>query len=146
MKKKESLYAVLARHKVALAYLFGSQIDAGLSMLEGASVNMDDPLTDLDLGVTFIDGLPQAGKRAFLYSQLYNELCDLFAPYTLDLTFLQENHSVFQANAISGICIYAASPVLQDEYEERVLTLAADFKPFLDKYLEEYLEEVVGDD
>jgi len=146
MNKKESLYAVLARHKVALAYLFGSQINAGLSIIEGNSVTMDDPLTDLDLGVTFLEGLPQTGERAVLYSQLHNELCDLFAPYTLDLTFLQENHSVFQANAITGICIYAVSPAVQDAYEEKILALAADFKPFLDKYLEEYLEEVVGRD
>jgi hypothetical protein len=61
---------------------------------------------------------------------------------SLDLVFLQETHSVFQANVISGHCIYAASSSIQEEYEENVLRLAADFRPFLEHYLDEVLEEV----
>ena len=146
VNQKEALNKIFARYNVALAYLFGSQAKAGLAVLEGSPISIDDPLTDLDLGVTFLQGLPPEEKLANLYSQLYNEICDHFSPLQLDLTFLQENHSVFQANAITGICIYAVSPAIKDTYEENILRRAADFKPFLEKYLEEYLEEVVGDD
>ncbi len=140
--KREKLKQICASHNVALAYLFGSQAEAGLDILEGKGCSGDDPLADLDLGLVFAPALPPAELIPDLYADLYNELEALFLPLPLDLVFAQENHAVFQAEVICGICIYCSDPPFREAYEEDVLRRAADFKPFLDRYLDEFLEEV----
>ena len=130
---------------IGFMYLFGSQAKKGHDFLRGKKIELDDPLADLDIGVTFKAGLP-AQDKASLYAYIYNALEEVFYEFRVDLVLLEENHSVFQANAISGICIYSYDDHLRSEYEENILRRAADFKPFLDKYLEEYLEEVVPRD
>ena len=71
----------------------------------------------------------------------YNELEELFLPYPLDLVFLQENHSFFQAKVLCGKCLYYSDPNFKETYEENILRRAADFKPFLERYFDELLEE-----
>jgi hypothetical protein len=86
--------------------------------------------------------LPGPKEIFQFYSFIYNELQELFNPFPLDLVFLQETHSVFQAQVICGECIYSVSPSIKEKYEEDILRRAADFKPFLKMYLDEILEEV----
>ncbi len=63
-------------------------------------------------------------------------------PLSLDLVLLQETHSIFQLEAIKGICVYRESEQAKEDYEMSVLRRAADFGPVLAKFLEETLEEV----
>ena len=146
VNKKEALKAVCEKYHISYAYLFGSQLNNGLAILEGEEKNNADPLTDIDLGLVFVSCLPDNVNLGELYANIYNDLSDIFLPFRLDLTFLEENHSVFQANAITGACIYSYNEKHRDIYEENVLRRAADFKPFLEKYLDEYLEEVLTND
>lgn len=144
MTQFETITSICKKHGVALMYLFGSCARKAADLLSGKPAVIDDPLTDIDIGVVFRQALPPAQERYSLYASLNNELTDLFQPVPVDLSFLQENHSVFQLEAIKGICIFAVSAALQEDYEEMVLRKAADFRPFLEMFLNEVLEEVVS--
>ncbi|HOK20424.1 MAG TPA: nucleotidyltransferase domain-containing protein, partial [Thermosynergistes sp.] len=100
----QRLKGICADHDVILVYLFGSQAEAGFRLLEGRNEVPSDQLADLDVGVVTAKPLPPPGQRAKLYSDLYNELEEVFKPFRLDLVFLEEHHSVFQFEAIKGIC------------------------------------------
>jgi len=139
MDKALALKEVCQKNNIALVYIFGSQVYTGLNLLRGIPQEFQDPLTDIDIGVVLKDNLPDVKDRYKLYSKIYNKLEDLFLPYPLDLVFLQETHSVFQANAICGHCIYQSDIAFKETYEENVLRYAADFRPFLEKYLDDIL-------
>ena len=136
------LSTVLTGHGVLLAFLFGSQAGKGEALLKGSPVKPADDLADLDLGVVLRNSLPDGLARARFYALLYNDLVDLFRPLNLDLVLLQETHSIFQLEAIKGICVYRESEQAKEDYEMSVLRRAADFGPVLAKFLEETLEEV----
>ncbi len=143
--KRKEISRLCEDFGAALLYLFGSQAEKGYAYIRGTRVQVEDPLADLDIGAVFRQQLPETGA-VDLYADLYHALQEVFDIFRVDLVFLQEQHSVFQANAISGRCIYAGSPPFRDRYEEDILRRAADFKPFLERYLDEYLEEVLRDD
>jgi hypothetical protein len=136
------LNKICKKHNIELLYIFGSQIENGLKLLDNKVIKNNDPLTDIDIGVVFKSNLPDPSERYKLYSSIYNQMEDIFSPFPLDLIFLQENHSVFQANAICGKCLYYANIEFKEKYEENILTRAADFKPFLELYYQEFFEEV----
>jgi uncharacterized protein len=142
MDRKTDLERLSQLNRVSLVYLFGSQTQKGLALLNGTTVKADDYLEDLDIGIVLRDELPTAEKIPALYSNLYNQISALFEPLILDLVLLQEQHSVFQAEAIYGVCIYAESKFIQEEYEENILRRAADFRPVLEIFYEERLEEL----
>jgi len=125
---------------ISIMYLFGSMKDAGLIVLQGNAVMQSDPLADMDVGVVFAGSLPHGLPRTRLYSRIYNQLEDLFLPYKLDLVLLQETHSVFQAEAVKGHCLYSADDAFKDRYEEDALRKACDFRPYLEQYHKEVLE------
>ena len=140
-----------ARHKalaglartcgLKIIYMFGSQARLGSEYLHGGDPALTDPLADLDIGVVRLAGEVSPLEQAELYSTLSLDLQDLFKPFSTDLMLLEETHSVLQAEAISGICIYAENQELREDYEERILARAADFKPFLTLFYRERLEE-----
>ncbi|MDK2854961.1 MAG: uncharacterized protein PWQ86_174 [Bacillota bacterium] len=136
------LSGVCQRLGVALVYLFGSQAENGLKLLQGEKVRITDPLADLDVGIVTEKPLPSGAERCRLYAELHNAFQDVFAPFPVDLTLLEENHAVFQAEAIKGICVFSSSQERRDQYEMNVLRRAADFRPFLEKFFEEALEGV----
>ena len=142
MDRKADLERLSKINMISLIYLFGSQTQKGLALLNGITVEADDYLEDLDIGIVLRDELPSAEKMPIFYSNLYNQINTLFEPLKLDLVLLQEQHSVFQAEAIYGICIFAESKFIQEEYEENILRRAADFRPVLEKFYEEHLEEL----
>ncbi len=142
MDRKADLERLAITNKIILIYLFGSQAQKGLALLNGATVEVDDNLEDLDLGLVLRDELPSAEKMPTFFSNLYNQISTLFEPLKLDLVLLQEQHAVFQAEAVYGICIFAESEFIQEEYEENILRRAADFRPVLEKFYEERLEEL----
>ena len=140
MNKDKVLAEICQKYNIRLAYLFGSQVEKGLRILQGEKVGVSDLLTDLDVGVVTCDPLPLPAQRSKLYADLAIDLGDLFEPFPLDLVFLEENHSVFQAEALKGRCIYASAEGAKDSYELNVLRRAADFRPFLEMFLQEALE------
>lgn len=142
---RDELASIFQRHGVALAYLFGSMAEPAHRFLIGGPLAMLDALADIDLGVVFEDGgfLTEPGPRRQRYSALFNALTDIFPEDRLDLVFLQETHSVFQARAMTGHCVYAASRSFKAAYEERIAARAADFRPFLERYYAERLGGVV---
>ncbi len=141
MNKLERLKKICQKYNIALAYLFGSQKENALRILEDKDVSINDPLADIDVGIVFSYDIENVKERYKLYGDIYNELEELFKPYPLDLVFLQESHSVFQVEALKGICIYSVSEEFKDNYEMMILRRAADFKYVLEKYIEEALEK-----
>ena len=141
MEKIEKLRDICQKYNIALVYIFGSQKENSLKLLNGEKVDIKDPLADIDVGIVFIHSIEDIPERYKIYSNIYNDLEDLFLPYHLDLVFLQECHSVFQTEALLGICVYNISREFKDEYEMMVLRRAADFKYVLDKYAEGALEK-----
>ncbi|HOQ51901.1 MAG TPA: nucleotidyltransferase domain-containing protein [Candidatus Atribacteria bacterium] len=141
MNKLERLKKICQKYNIALAYLFGSQKENALRILEDKDVSINDPLADIDVGIVFSYDIENVKERYKLYGDIYNELEELFKPYPLDLIFLQESHSVFQVEALKGICIYSVSEEFKDNYEMMILRRAADFKYVLEKYIEEALEK-----
>lgn len=141
MKKINSIERICKKYKIALVYLFGSQKEKAFEILTGKKVEIFDPLADIDVGVVFIGNIEKIKEKYRLYADIYNEFVEIFSPYSLDLVFLQECHSVFQMEAIQGLCIYKISEEFKEKYEMMVLRRGADFKYVLDKYYEEALEE-----
>ncbi|MBC7361701.1 MAG: nucleotidyltransferase domain-containing protein [Candidatus Aminicenantes bacterium] len=144
-QRLEQIKDICQQHQIALAYLFGSQKDLAYQILLGQKIEMTDPLADIDLGLVFKShaafALSPHLPRHILYADLYNKLSELFLPYPLDLVFLQESHSVFQFEAIKGICVYAISEAFKDDYEMMILRRAADFKYTLETFAREALEQ-----
>ena len=141
MEMIEKLREISQKYNIALIYLFGSQKESSVKILNGEKVDINDPLADIDVGIIFSQDIESIPERHKVYSNIYNDLEDLFLPYHLDLVFLQECHSVFQTEALLGICVYSISEEFKDEYEMMVLRRSADFKYVLDKYSEEALEK-----
>jgi predicted nucleotidyltransferase len=142
--REEELRRLGRQYGLALVYLFGSQAAAGARLLAGEAVTPSDALADLDVGVVTREPLPPPYERAQFYARLFNDLEDVFRPFPLDLVLLEENHSVFQLEAVKGICVYQASEERREEYEMNILRRAADFAPVLDLFHRECLEEFRG--
>jgi uncharacterized protein len=147
MTKAEVIKSICDKYNIALCYLFGSNAERVYSFLNKAASELitvnNDPLTDLDIGIVMQEILPGADKRYQLYAEIYNELNDIFKPLTVDLSFLEENHSVFQVEALKGYCVYAVNENFEDIYKEMILRRAADFKPVLDLFHAEALEAAI---
>jgi len=141
MDKLQELIKICKKYNIALCYLFGSQKDNALKILKNEEVKIKDPLADIDVGIVFDKNIDDIPERYKLYSNIYNEMEDIFKPYKLDLVFLQECHSVFQFEAIKGICVYSISDDFKENYEMMILRRSADFKYVLDKFYEEALEK-----
>lgn len=86
--------------------------------------------------------LPGVADRPSFYAALFNDLEDLFRPLRLDLSLLEENHSVFQVEAVKGTCVYQVSEGFRERYEMIVLRRAADFLPVLRRFHREVIAEV----
>lgn len=140
--RRLALAAACEKHRLALVYLFGSMAAQGVAFLDGAEVRPCDPLADLDVGVVTAFRLPGGADRADLYAAVYDDFTDIFRPFKVDLSFLEEGHSVFQAQALTGTCVYAVTERAREEYEMLVLRRAADFAPVLRQFHREILEEL----
>lgn len=142
MDKIDTLKGVCKSYGIALIYLFGSRAEEADRYLHGDKLIINDPLADIDIGVVFLQNLPPAVERCSLYADIFNELAGLFKPYPVDLSFLEENHAVFQVEALKGRCVFHIDNHFKDRYEEMILCRAADFKPILELFLKEALEGV----
>jgi predicted nucleotidyltransferase len=138
---QKRLAEICRAHGLVLVYFFGARASDGLTLLHGGAVSDGDPLSDLDVGVVTAEPLPAPSERAALYAAVHNDLQDILVPLRLDLSLLEENHSVFQLEAVKGICVYAKDEQTREDYEMNILRRAADFRPILEAFLREVLEE-----
>jgi len=141
LSKMEKLRLICEKHNIILFYLFGSQEKKGLQILDNKGFEEKrDPIGDIDVGVVFPFDLNIIEKRYILYSEVFNELEEIFQPEKLDLVFLQECHSVLQFEAIKGNCVYFKSKEFREQFEMNVLRRLPDFKYLLSCYEKELLE------
>ena len=142
MDKIDTLKGICKIYGIALVYLFGSRAEEAYRCLHGNEYMINDPLADIDIGVVFLQHLPPAAERYSLYADTFNDMADLFKPYPVDLSFLQENNAVFQVEALKGRCVFHIDNHFKDRYEEMILRRSADFKPILEIFLKEALEGI----
>jgi len=140
MLKKQAFDEICSRFGIALAYLFGSQAEVGLTILENKPLPFNNAVGDIDLGVVFIK-FPEEEVRK-VYGFIREAFSPLFKPLELDLTFLQETDFLLQFEAIQGINIYCIDEDFQSNYEDRVMKWAADWKFEYDLYQREFLEAI----
>lgn len=123
--KLEQFERVCRSHRVGLAYAFGSAAGDLAALLNRAAPGALTAMSDRDLGVVFSPRLDDMGVLAHqIYSQLVIDLGDLIP--ALDLVLLEETHSILQAEAISGICVYAASDELRHQSDSVVASTVRD--------------------
>lgn len=119
---KDELQEILKRRRVLLAYLFGSNQDAGRRFLEGALCETQKS-SDLDVGL-LISPSPETMYET--YGNLYLELSRVFKPFDIDIVLLHEVHSLLKYEIISGYRIYVEDEQFADDYEELVVKFASD--------------------
>lgn len=118
--KKAELRNIFVDHSVAVAYLFGSQV-------EGYA----DSLSDLDLGVLFNDKNPSIIEVLELQADLQKH----FAPIRVDLIQLEKAPNNIVFSAISrGKLIHSTNEKLRLTFEEDVLRIYHDFTPFMESF------------
>ncbi len=136
--KREKLTHIFKKHGVRIAYLFGSQKEAGIAFLEGGAPKIDDEV-DLDIGVVF-KIFPEDAFEA--YGELYADLSLFFEPFTVDLVFLQETDALFQYEAITGELVFSDDELYLEEYEEQVMKRASDLSFKRNEFEKDFLEAV----
>lgn len=136
--KNDKLIKIAEDSSIELIFLFGSQKENGYKILRGEDIKITDPLTDLDVGVVFKKGFfPR--KPYEIFGPVYFELAEVFHPLKPDLIFLEKTDSTFQFEAIKGICIFYSDMERLEDYIEKVLTYAADWKVFRDRIDHDFL-------
>ena len=119
----KQIAAICKKYNLALCYIFGSQKEEGMSLLEGKPIELRDPDSDIDFAVVFFTP-PQ--NTLEVYASLSLDLQDLVSPFKADLLFLHEVDHLIQLEAIKGINIYSADEKFRDSYEEKVMMFASD--------------------
>lgn len=122
-KKLKKLEEILKQYGVALCYIFGSQKDIALKLLQGKRVPLIDRESDIDFAVVF-KNLPENNLKT--YALLSIELQEVVSPFRADLVFLHEVDHLIQFEAIKGYCVYCADEDFKEEYEEKVMKFASD--------------------
>jgi len=138
MDKK--LKKICEQYNISLVYLFGSNLRAGLKVLNEKKLTQKIDQGDIDLGVVF-EVFPFQETRK-VYGFIYEGLCPLFRPLEVDLVFLQETDYLLQFEAIKGRNIFSSSRDFKDRYEEMVMSRAADWKFEKEIFQQEFLESI----
>lgn len=114
---------ICKRYNIALCYVFGSQQEQGMSLLEGREVEIADAESDIDFAVLF-KTIPENPLKT--YALLSLDIQELVSPFRVDILFLHEVDHLIQLEAIRGINIYTFDEKFRDKYEERVMMFASD--------------------
>jgi predicted nucleotidyltransferase len=114
---------ICEKYKVALCYIFGSQKEIGMALLNGEHVEMKDAESDIDFAVLF--KTPPLNSLE-IYARLSVDLQDLVSPFKTDLLFLHEVDHLIQLEAVKGINIYSKDQENKEAYEAKVMMFAAD--------------------
>ncbi len=137
---KDKIKALFDMKGILLAYLFGSQVDAGKGFYKEEKTAIN-PSSDLDIAVLFKEP-PSSIYR--VYGELYKELCDIFQPFNIDLVFMHEVNYLFKFDIICGFCIHSSDEKFREEYEEKVAKFASDIS-FKRKMFESDFHEAIRD-
>ncbi len=70
IESRSKLAGLADKYGLSLVYLFGSQVEVGLSLLRGESPPVIDALADIDVGVVFRGELPPPSTRAAVYAAM----------------------------------------------------------------------------
>lgn len=140
MNKRLEFKRVCQQYNLICAYFFGSQAEIGEKILSGQRPDNEDRLSDLDLGVVFARF--HLKDKLEVHGALEGDLEEIFAPFSLDLVFLQETNWLLQYEAICGRVAYAISDELRTDYEEKVLKFAEDWKYTYQLYQQEVMEAI----
>lgn len=119
---QDELQEIFKKRRVLLAYLFGSNQEAGLRFLDGLPFEKQQT-SDLDVGLL----IPPSSETMYeTYGNLYLELSRVFKPFDIDIVLLHEVHSLLKYEIISGHRIYAEDEQFADDYEDLVVKFASD--------------------
>lgn len=121
--KKQNLCEILKRYNVSICYVFGSQKEKALQVIEGFDVSIDDPESDIDIAVVFKD---ISEDNLSIYARLSVDLEEIFSPFKVDLVFMHEVDHLFQLEVINGYCVYYDDEKLKEEFEEKIMMFASD--------------------
>jgi hypothetical protein len=114
---------ICQKYKVGLCYIFGSQKEIGMAILNGEHAEMKDAESDIDFAVLF-EALPLNSLE--IYARLSVDFQGLVSPFKTDLLFLHEVDHLIQLEAIKGINIYSKDQENKEAYEAKVMMFAAD--------------------
>lgn len=132
-----ALKKALKKHKVRVAYLFGSQAEGGTSAL-----------SDVDIGIVFRDIRAKNKDPSGTFTELFEAFrhaLSIPAKQRLDLIYLQEAPFRLQMNAIKhGKVLYQESEEIRTDYEDYATRQYLDWKYADDLYLKEVAEEITG--
>jgi predicted nucleotidyltransferase len=120
--KIDDIRALADKHQILLIYLFGSQAEKGRKYLEGEHI-MPDTYSDLDIAVA-LETAPTDTMNT--YGILYREISNIFDPFSIDLLFMHEVNPLFQYEIIREKRIFAKDESYADDFEERIMKMAAD--------------------
>ncbi len=141
-QKVKELLKTCREYPILAVYLFGSMMQEGSDFLDNRIIENIDPLSDLDVGIVFLNPELNPTDKISLYKRLFAGFSDLFSPFNLDLVFLQETGVILQFDAINGMLIYSYDDDMRLDYEEKVIKLYQDWKPVYDLYVKEVLEAI----
>lgn len=134
--KISQLARVFKKNGIILAYLFGSQKEAGLKYLYEKKVIIEET-SDLDIGILL--KAPPVNMYK-LYGNMYYDLSNIFDPFNIDIVFLHEANFLLKFDIIKGHRIYASDEKFADEYEEKVMKFASDLAFKRKMFEEDFLE------
>ena len=83
---------ICEKYKIALCYLFGSQKEQGLTLLQREHVSLTNSESDIDFAVLFKE-IPNNHLDA--YARLSLDLQDLMSPFKADLFFCMKLITLF---------------------------------------------------
>lgn len=120
--KISRLNKLCKKYGIIIAYLFGTQQDAGFKYLQDQMMALEKT-SDLDFGL-LIKSPPE--RMYEFHGNLYLDLSKLFEPFNVDIIFLHEVDSLFKYEIICGQRIYTSDECNADEYEENIQKIASD--------------------
>ncbi len=134
--KIRGLARVFEKNEILLAYLFGSQKEAGWEYLNEKKAAIEET-SDLDIGILL--KTPPVDMYKF-YGNLYYDLSTIFEPFKTDIVLLHEVNFLLKFEIIKGHRIYTSNEKFADEYEEHVMKFASDLYVKRKMFEKDFLE------
>ncbi|WP_027718885.1 type VII toxin-antitoxin system MntA family adenylyltransferase antitoxin [Desulfovirgula thermocuniculi] len=130
---RKKLQPILESFGVTCCYLFGSR--AGQDYYRES---------DIDLAVAFANYSP-AVHNLEKEIELQGALSEALAPLEVDLLFLQKAPIYLRFDVIrTGKVIYCTDEEFRTDFEDVTIRDYLDFKPFLDMYYREMIEDLLA--
>lgn len=124
--RRAALARICQTFHVATLYVFGSRAGEALAWVEGEEQTFEHSLSDVDVGVRPVPGIPLVVEEKV---RLAIALEDLFDVGRVDVVSLPEADPFLAANVVRGERLYARDGYEADEYDLYVLRRAGDLIP-----------------